>query len=198
MPADTPPSSYLVPATVIPGCRPARRATESGQRGLIVVHTGDGKGKTTAALGLVTRMLSHGGRCAVVQFIKERRDSATRLLRHPRLHWHCAGGGFTWAADPAALRTACETGWQLAVACLRDPGFDLVLLDELNIVLTAGYLEPEPVLAALAARPPTQHVAITGRDALPELVAAADLVTEMRLVKHPFARGVPAQAGIEF
>jgi len=184
---------------VVPGRRRPRRVAVPGRLGLVVIHTGDGKGKTTAALGLVARMLAHGGRCAVVQFVKERRDAATRLLRHPRLHWHCVGGGFTWeAADPTHLRLACETGWQLATDCLSDPGYDLVLLDELNIVLAAGYLDPEPVLAALAARPRTQHVAITGRHALPELVAAADLVTEMRPVKHPFDRGLPAQAGIEF
>jgi cob(I)alamin adenosyltransferase len=134
----------------------------------------------------------------VIQFIKGKRDAATRLLRHPRLHWHCAGGGFTWTMDVDAGRSDCETGWQMAAASLGNPAFDLVMLDELNIALACDYLEIDRVLAALAARPAGQHVIITGRHAAPELMAMADLVTEMREVKHPFAAGVPAQCGIEF
>lgn len=185
----------LVPGPAAAGQQHAPEA----RRGLVIVHTGDGKGKTTAAFGMVTRMLAHGGRCVVIQFIKGKRDAATRLLRHPRLHWHCAGGGFTWTAGGREYgRSDCDIGWQIAAASLSNPAFDLVLLDELNIALACDYLEVDDVLAALAARPGGQHVVITGRHASPELVAAADLVTEMREVKHPFAAGVPAQCGIEY
>lgn len=173
--------------------------TFAARHGLLIVHTGDGKGKTTAALGMVARMLAHGGRCVVIQFIKRRRDHATALLRHPRLHWHCVGTGFTWAGGGTELiRSACDTGWQLALHSLADPAVDLVVLDELNIALACDYVDLDPVLAALAARPGRQHVIVTGRHALPDLVATADLVTEMRSVKYPFARGVTAQRGIEF
>lgn len=167
--------------------------------GLVIVHTGDGKGKTTAAFGMLARMRSHGRHCVVVQFIKRRRDHATRLLHHPHLEWLCVGSGFTWAGGgPEAARTACETGWLMARLSLSDPSVDFVLLDELNIALACDYLKINDVLTALAARPAGQHVVITGRHALPELVTMADLVTEMHAVKHPFAAGVAAQSGIEF
>lgn len=186
------PSIHAASATV------SKREPDPAQ-GLVIVHTGDGKGKTTAALGMLARMLSHGRHCVVIQFIKRRRDHATRLLHHPHLQWHCVGSGFTWAGGgPEVARTACETGWLMARLSLSDPTVDFVLLDELNIVLACDYLEIGDVLAALAARPAGQHVVITGRHALPELVTTADLVTEMHEVKHPFAAGVAAQCGIEF
>lgn len=175
------------------------RPADMVRHGLLMVHTGDGKGKTTAAFGLVARMLAHGGRCVVIQFIKRRRDQATTLLHHPRLQWHCVGTGFTWAGNSEqVVRAACETGWQLALRSLGDANVDLLVLDELNIALACDYLDLDEVLAALAARPGRQHVVVTGRHALPDLVAMAELVTEMREVKHPFAAGVAAQRGIEF
>jgi cob(I)alamin adenosyltransferase len=169
------------------------------QRGLVIVHTGDGKGKSTAAFGLLARMLAHHRRCAVIQFIKHGDDAAERVLRSPALSWRSVGGGFTWnTQDRAADIARCREGWALALGHFQDPEIALVLLDELNIVLAHGYLPEAEVLAGLRARPPLQHVVITGRGAPPGLLAVADLVTEMRELKHPFKTGVKAQAGIEF
>lgn len=169
------------------------------KRGLIIVHTGDGKGKSSSAFGLLARMLAHKRKCGVVQFIKSGADSAERVLRGPLLEWHSVGGGFTWnTQDRAADIARCHTGWDIAMGWFRNPEIDLVLLDELNIVLGYDYLPKETVLAGLRTKRADQHVVITGRGALPELIELADLVTEMREVKHPFKTGVKAQAGIEF
>jgi len=177
--------------------RATMRAAKA-RRGLIIVHTGNGKGKTTAAFGMLARMLAHGRTCAVVQFIKSGNDAVEKLLRRPTLSWHRVGDGFTWdTQDRAADIASCKEGWRLALGYLRSEETDFLVLDELNVVLAFGYLSKKEVLTALRARRPDQHVVITGRDACPELIDLADLVTEMKEIKHPFNVGVKAQVGIE-
>lgn len=169
------------------------------KRGLLMVHTGDGKGKTTAGFGMLTRMLAHGRKCAVVQFIKASNDAVERLLRGPLLTWDHYGEGFTWdTQDKAADIACCRAGWARALEHFADPDMDFVLLDEINVVLQLGYLPTEEIVEALKAKRPDLHVVVTGRGAPTELIAAADLVTEMRMIKHPFEAGIQAQAGIEF
>lgn len=176
----------------------ARIRAAQKRRGLVIVHTGDGKGKSTAAFGMLTRMLAHGRRCAVVQFIKSGGDAVEELLRGRLLQWHRIGAGFTWdTQNRAADVSRCREGWDLARGFFADPEIDFVLLDELNVVLGYEYLPKDEVLAALRAKRADQHVVITGRDAAPELIELADLVTEMREIKHPFKAGVKAQLGIE-
>ena len=177
-------------------------ASKTIEKGLIIVHTGTGKGKSTAAWGLAMRCLGHGLRLGVVQFVKGRRDTGERffLARFPELvEVKVMGEGFTWETqdrerDIAAARAA----WEAAKAMLQDPELHMVILDELNIVLRKDYLPLEEVLAGLQARRPDLHVVVTGRNAKPELIEAADLVTEMTLVKHPFRAGVKAQLGVEY
>jgi len=169
------------------------------KRGLVIVHTGDGKGKSSAAFGMLTRQLAYKRRCGVVQFIKSGADSVERVLRGPLLEWRSVGGGFTWnTQDRAADIAMCREGWEIALGWFKNPEIDFILLDELNIVLAYKYLPLGEVLAGLRTKQPMQHVVITGRGALPELIELADLVTEMREIKHPFKTGVKAQAGIEF
>jgi cob(I)alamin adenosyltransferase len=168
------------------------------RRGLLIVHTGDGKGKTTAAFGMLARSLAHGQRCAVIQFIKSGSDAVEKLLRGPLLSWHRVGEGFTWDTQSRARDIAsCQEGWRLALGYLKSPETDFLLLDELNVVLDFNYLPKDEVLAALRAKWPSQHVVVTGRNACPEIIGLADLVTEMREIKHPFKAGVKAQVGIE-
>lgn len=173
------------------------------EKGLLIVHTGKGKGKSTAAFGMVLRSIGHGFRTGVVQFVKGSWDTGERhvLERFPDLVTIAAmGEGFTWETqdrerDIAAARAA----WDAAKAMIRDPSYRLVLLDELNIVLRYDYLPVEEVVAFLRdEKPADTHVIVTGRNAKDELIEIADLVTEMTLVKHPFRDGVKAQAGIEF
>ena len=173
------------------------------EKGLVLVFTGDGKGKTTAALGLVLRTLGHGERVAVLQFIKGGWEpgEARALARFgDDLHWHALGEGFTWETqDRERDRQTVQAAWQHALRYLDDADFRLVVLDEVNVALKLGYLDLEPLLAGLELRPPLTHVALTGRGAPPALLERADLVTEMRLLRHPFReQGVKAQAGIEF
>jgi cob(I)alamin adenosyltransferase len=172
------------------------------EKGLLMVHTGAGKGKTTAAFGLALRMLGRGRRVGVVQFIKGAWSTGERgaLERFSDLlEWHTMGEGFTWETqDRARDVAAAERAWAKALELMHQPGLGLLVLDELNIALRYDYLEEAAVLAGLAARPPALHVVVTGRNARPALIAAADLVTEMTLVKHHFASGVKAQEGIEF
>jgi len=176
------------------------------KRGLVIVHTGNGKGKSTAAFGMVARMLAHKRACAVIQFIKSSNDAVSKLLASTNaganLHWHHVGEGFTWDTQSRESDIAqCRAGWQLALDYMRDPDIALIDLDELNIVLDLGYLPLEEVLAALRehrVKNPGQHIVITGRNAPDALIELADLVTEMREIKHPFNAGVKAQAGIEF
>jgi cob(I)alamin adenosyltransferase len=177
----------------------AKMRAAKEKRGLLIVHTGDGKGKTTAAFGMLARMLSFGKKCAVIQFIKSGGDPVEKLLRGPLLAWHRVGDGFTWdTQNRAADIASCREGWALALRYLQDPEYALVLLDELNIVLTYDYLPKEEVLTALRAKQNDQHIVITGRGAQPELIELADLVTEMREIKHPFKAGIQAQRGIDF
>lgn len=172
------------------------------EKGLLMVHTGPGKGKSTAAFGLALRTVGYGCRVVVVQFIKGAWDTGERraLDRFDDLvEFHALGEGFTWETqDRARDIAACQQAWAVAKEALSNPDVALVVLDELNIALRYDYLPLAEVLAAFAARPPGQHVVVTGRNAKPELIEAADLVTEMALVKHHFKNGVRAQQGVEF
>jgi cob(I)alamin adenosyltransferase len=180
----------------------AEVASKTIEKGLLMVHTGPGKGKSTAAFGLLLRMVGRGRRVGVVQFIKGAWSTGEReaLDRFTDLvEWHTMGEGFTWdTQDRARDVAACRRAWDKAVELMHQPGLSLLLLDELNIALRYDYLPEQEVLDALAARPPALHVVVTGRNARPALIEAADLVTEMTLIKHHFAAGVKAQEGIEF
>jgi cob(I)alamin adenosyltransferase len=180
----------------------AEVAEKKIEKGLLIVHTGAGKGKSTAAFGLALRMLGRGKRIGVVQFIKGAWHSAERdaLARFgDQVSWHTMGEGFTWETqDLKRDIAAAERAWAKATELMADPTFSLIILDELNIALRYQYLDLSAVVAALSGRRSDLHVVVTGRNAKPELIAAADLVTEMTLVKHHFAAGVKAQAGIEF
>jgi cob(I)alamin adenosyltransferase len=171
-------------------------------KGLLMVTTGPGKGKSTAAFGLVLRALGHGWRVGVVQFIKGawHTGERTALERFPDLvEWHTMGEGFTWdTQDRQRDIAAAARAWEMARKLMDDPSIRLLVLDELNIALRYDYLPLAQVVDALAARRDDLNIIVTGRNAKPELIAAADLVTEMGLVKHHFAAGVKAQAGIEF
>ena len=177
-------------------------ATKTIEKGLIVVHTGPGKGKSTAAFGMVLRAVGHGMKVGVVQFIKGKWDTGERtvLEKFPELVTiRAMGEGFTWDTQDRARDIACaEAAWAEAKTLIADPSYRMVLLDELNIALRYDYLDVNEVVAALKAKPADKHVIVTGRNAKPELIEAADLVTEMTMVKHPFRAGVKAQAGIEF
>jgi cob(I)alamin adenosyltransferase len=172
------------------------------EKGLLIVHTGTGKGKSTAAFGLALRMLGRGRRVGVVQFVKGAWHTAERdaLAKFGDLvSWNAMGKGFTWETqDRARDIAAAERAFAKAQELIADPSFGLIVLDELNIALRYDYLDLAHVLAVLNARRPGLHIVVTGRNAKPELIAAADLVTEMTLVKHHFAAGVKAQEGIEF
>lgn len=177
-------------------------ATKTREKGLLIVHTGKGKGKSTAAFGMVMRAIGHGMKVGVVQFVKGKWETGERVVleRFPdQVTIRTMGEGFTWETqdrprDIAAARAA----WEQAKELIADPEYGMVMLDELNIVLRYEYLPTEEVVAALAARPEGKHVIVTGRNASDALIEAADLVTEMEMVKHPFRDGVKAQAGIEF
>jgi cob(I)alamin adenosyltransferase len=177
-------------------------ATKTIEKGLVIVHTGKGKGKSTAAFGMVFRAIGNGMRVGVVQFVKGRWSTGERKVLDAfpeQVELATMGEGFTWETqdrerDIAAARAA----WEKGKAMIADPALDMVLLDELNIVLRYDYLPVEEVLEVLAAKPEMKHVIITGRNARDELIEAADLVTEMEVIKHPFRAGVKAQKGIEF
>jgi cob(I)alamin adenosyltransferase len=177
-------------------------ASKTIEKGLLIVHTGPGKGKSTAAWGMVMRSLGHGLKVGVVQFVKGRRETGERLFlkRFPeQVRMAVMGEGFTWETqDRARDVAAAQAALAAAVEMMADPDLHLLVLDELNIVLRYGTLELADVLAALGARPPALHVVVTGRNAPPGLLDAADLVTEMRPTKHPFREGVKGQLGIEF
>jgi cob(I)alamin adenosyltransferase len=177
-------------------------ATKTEEKGLLMVHTGKGKGKSTAAMGLVMRALGHGMKVGIVQFVKGIWATGERdvLARFPDLVTIKAmGEGFTWETqDRARDVAAAEAAWEAAKAMMADPSYKMVVLDELNIVLRYDYLALGDVTATLQAKPRDLHVIVTGRNAKPELIEIADLVTEMTEIKHPFKAGVKAQAGIEF
>jgi cob(I)alamin adenosyltransferase len=171
------------------------------QKGLLIVHTGGGKGKSTAAFGLVLRALGHGWKVGVVQFVKGAWDTGERriLERFDGVSWHTMGEGFTWETqDRARDVAAAMRAWEKAREVMADADIRLVVLDELSIALRYDYLDLAEVIATLRERRLDLNVVVTGRNAKPELVEIADLVTEMTLVKHHFAAGVRAQAGIEF
>jgi cob(I)alamin adenosyltransferase len=180
----------------------AEVADKKIEKGLLIVHTGTGKGKSTAAFGLALRMLGRGKRVGVVQFIKGAWQSAERDALETfgaQVSWHTMGEGFTW--DTQDLKrdiAAAERAWAKAQELMADPTLALLILDELNIALRYDYLDLKSVIATLGARRPDLHIVVTGRNAKPDLIAAADLVTDMNLVKHHFAAGVKAQPGIEF
>jgi cob(I)alamin adenosyltransferase len=180
-----------------------RIAETVGEQGLVIVHTGAGKGKTTAALGMVLRSLGHGHRVAIVQFIKGAWEPAEKRAFEPwgdQIVFHATGGGFTWETqDRVRDKEMAQAGWAVARGYLADPGFKLVLLDEVNVALKKDYVSVEQVLEGVDLRPPNTHVVLTGRNAPDELIERADLVTEMTLIKHPLKhKKVRAQAGIEF
>ena len=179
-------------------------ATKTGEKGLIVVHTGKGKGKTTAAFGMIFRCIAHGLPCAVVQFIKGGMATGERDLIEQRFadicRFHTMGEGFTWETQDRARDTEmARAAWEKAKELIRSGDFRMVLLDEINIALRYDYLDIAEVVEFLKTeKPPMTHVVLTGRNASDELVEIADLVTEMELVKHPFRSGVKAQIGVEF
>ena len=188
----------------IKAARDRMMATKTGEKGLVIVHTGKGKGKSTAGFGMILRAIAHGMPCAVVQCVKGGGDAGERRLieeTFPDLcQFHAMGEGFTWETqDRARDIAAAARGWDRAKALIRDPGIRLVLLDEINIALRYDYLDLAEVLAFLRdEKPPLTHVVLTGRNARPELIEMADLVTEMVQVKPPFRSGIKAQAGVEF
>jgi cob(I)alamin adenosyltransferase len=177
-------------------------ATKTEERGLLIVHTGKGKGKSTAAFGIVLRCLGHGMRVGIVQFVKGVWTTGERIALErfgDLVTCRAMGEGFTWdTQDRARDIAAAHKAWGTAKAMIEDRSYRLVLLDELNIVLRYDYLPLDEVVATLKAKPDDLHIVVTGRNARPELVEAADLVTEMTLVRHPFRSGVKAQIGIEF
>ncbi len=180
----------------------AKKARADREKGLIVVHTGAGKGKTTAALGLAFRALGQGLKVGIVQFIKGAIPTGEAALAQQLnlpIEFHVMGQGFTWdTQDREADIAAARAAWQKAVELLRDDSFGLVILDELNIVLRYDYLPLTEVLDELRQKREMLHVVVTGRNAKAELIELADLVTEMQLIKHPYRTGIKAQRGIEF
>jgi len=180
----------------------AEVAAKTIEKGLLIVHTGKGKGKSTAAFGLMLRALGRGFRCGVVQFGKGAWQSGERTAVErfgDQVEWHTLGEGFTWETqDRSRDVAAAERAWVAAQKMMADPAIRLIVLDELNIALRYDHLDAAAVIAALQGRRADQHIVVTGRNAKPEMIAAADLVTEMTPVKHHFADGVKAQEGIEF
>lgn len=179
-----------------------RMAKQTEEKGLLIVYTGNGKGKTTAALGMALRALGHGQKVGIVQFIKgDIPTGEANLIERLDLpiEIHVMGEGFTWKTqDRQRDIAAARRGWEQAVQLMRDPAFDLVIMDELNIVLKYDYLPLQEVLDELSAKREMLHVIVTGRGAPAELVEQADLVSEIKPVKHPFRQGIKPQAGIEF
>ncbi len=180
----------------------AEVAGKTREKGLLIVNTGPGKGKSTAAFGLILRALGHGWRIGVVQFIKGAWSTGERRALEAfgdQVSWHAMGEGFTWETQDKARDIAAATrAFEKAKELMADPEIRLLVLDELNIALRYDYLPLAEVVETLSSRRPDLHVVVTGRNAKPELIEAADLVTEMTLVKHHFAAGVKAQEGIEF
>lgn len=177
-------------------------ASKTQEKGLIIVHTGKGKGKSTAAFGMVLRCLGHGKKVGVVQYIKGKWDTGERTIleKFPDLiEIKALGEGFTWETQDRARDIAfARAAWDESKRMMSDPSFDFVLMDEINIALRYDYLPIEEVIEFLKGKRPDLHVVLTGRNAKDELIAIADLVTEMEMVKHPFRDGVKAQAGVEF
>lgn len=177
-------------------------ATKTDEKGLVIVHTGKGKGKSTAGFGMVFRALGHGMKVGVVQFVKGSWDTGERwvLEKFPeQVTISALGEGFTWETQDRARDIAmARDAWEQAKAMILDESFDMVLCDELNIVLRYDYLPVDEIIEVLKTKPHMQHVIITGRNAKDELIEFADLVTEMEMIKHPFRSGIKAQKGVEF
>ena len=179
-------------------------ADKTGEKGLVIVLTGAGKGKSSSAFGMIMRCIAHGMPCGVVQFIKGTWSTGERELLRGRFPEACrfvvSGEGFTWETqDRERDIAAAQSGWEAAKGMIRDPALRFVLLDEINVALRYGYLDIGDVVGFLAReKPEMTHVCLTGRNAKPELIEMADLVTEMKPVKHPFRDGIKAQAGVEF
>ena len=177
---------------------------KQGEKGLVIVHTGKGKGKSSSGFGMILRCIAHDMPCAVVQFIKGAWDTGERRLLTTHFgglcQFHAMGEGFTWETqDKARDIAAARAGWDKAKELIRDPEIRMVLLDEINIALRYDYLDLAEVVAFLRdEKPPMTHVVLTGRNARPELIELADLVTEMEVIKHPFRDGIKAQPGVEF
>ncbi|MCC0077436.1 MAG: cob(I)yrinic acid a,c-diamide adenosyltransferase [Rhodobacter sp.] len=188
----------------IKAARDRMKEERQGEKGLIIIHTGPGKGKSSSGFGMILRAIAHGMPCAVVQFIKGAWDTGERRLLTTHFgdlcQFHAMGEGFTWETqDKARDIAAAQRGWEKAKELIRDPDIRMVLLDEINIALRYDYLDVAEVVAFLRdEKPEMTHVVLTGRNAKPELIELADLVTEMTLVKHPFRSGIKAQAGVEF
>ena len=177
-------------------------ASKTQEKGLLIVHTGKGKGKTTAALGMVVRAIGHGMKVGVVQFVKGAMTTGEKTVFDAfpaQIEFKPMGEGFTWNTQDRARDIAlCRAAWDEVKRMIADPAYQMVLADELNIALRYDYLPLDEVLAVLADKPADKHVIVTGRNAPDALMEAADLVTEMVMIKHPFRAGVKAQAGIEF
>lgn len=188
----------------IKAARDRMLAERQGEKGLIIVHTGPGKGKSSSGFGMILRSIAHGMPCAVVQFIKGAWDTGERRLLTGHFgdlcQFHAMGEGFTWETqDKARDIAAARAGWEKAKDLIRDESIRMVLLDEINIALRYDYLDVAEVVAFLRdEKPAMTHVVLTGRNAKPELTELADLVTEMAVVKHPFRAGIKAQPGVEF
>lgn len=180
-----------------------RLADKKAEKGLIIINTGNGKGKTTAALGMVMRSLGHGYKVAIVQYIKGAWEPAEKAVLEKysdQLNFHAMGEGFTWETQDRERDIEKATAaWSQSLEYIINPEYKLVLLDEVNIALKLGYLDVDTVIEGLKQKPEDSHIILTGRGAPPELIAIADLVTEMSLIKHPFKeQGIKAQPGIEF
>lgn len=180
-----------------------RLAKMKGEKGLIIVHTGDGKGKTTAAIGMVIRSLGHGYKVAIIQFIKGAWEPAEKKVLQQwqgQLEFYAMGEGFTWETQDRERDIICANrAWEKAKSFIFNPDYRLILLDEINVALKLGYLNLEDVIITLKNKPANTHIILTGRGAKPELIEVADLVTEMKLIKHPFReQGIKAQPGIEY
>ena len=179
-----------------------KKAAAQNEKGLLMVYTGTGKGKSTAAFGMGLRVLGHGMKLGVVQFIKGALHSAERnvLGSSPHCDFHVVGAGYTWnTQDREADMATAATGWTEAIRMINDPAYDMIILDELNIVLKYRYLDLDEVLAAFKSRREMLHIVVTGRHAPPELIELADLVSDIRPVKHPYQeQGIKAQKGVEF
>ena len=214
--SDTPltiPEAYLAQADLarhaakmakIKAARDKMMAGKAGEKGLVIVHTGTGKGKSSSGFGMILRCIAHGLPCAVVQFIKGAWDTGERRLIEANFadtcQFYAMGEGFTWETqDKARDIAAARRGWEKAKDLIRDPNIRFVLLDEINIALRYDYLDLDEVLTFLRdEKPPLTHVCLTGRNAKDALIEAADLVTEMTMVKHPFRSGIKGQPGVEF
>jgi cob(I)alamin adenosyltransferase len=196
------PSAYQRKVEKIRESYEQRKAEATGEKGLIVVFTGTGKGKSTAAFGMMLRALQHGMKTAVVQYVKGAIATAeTEAFARfaPQVEWHRMGEGFSWITQDAEKdREAAARAWQLTSELLARPDLGMVVLDEIIVSLRLKQLDPALVYAALEAKRPDLHVVLTGRGATDELIERADLVTEMKMIKHPYKAGIRAQAGIEF